>query len=155
MNVQKLQVRADLERMVYNYALLGKIDNITADKIVSFIDLTIGGGDMAEPRGKIIAFPIPEAKQKNAGEDSTPKKPDFTDWRKNFDDSGFEDYKFVGAKILWALYDLRINSLEELANTPPSKIMRCRNVGKKAIAIIKAVLEKNGLVTGGGWEAAL
>jgi hypothetical protein len=58
MDMQKIQVRADLERMVYNYALLGKIDNDTADKIVSFIRLTIGGGDLPEPCGKVIDFPV-------------------------------------------------------------------------------------------------
>ena len=69
MDMQKIQVRADLERMVYNYALLGKIDNEAADKIVTFIRLVIGNDDLPKQRGKIIAFPraspVPEEKTKN------------------------------------------------------------------------------------------
>jgi len=65
-DMQKIQVKADLERMVYNYALLGKIENDTATEIVSFIDAAIGGGDFREIDGwgKIIAFP---QKQSGAG----------------------------------------------------------------------------------------
>jgi hypothetical protein len=103
---------------------------------------------------KLIKFPIPEAKPKNAGE-GLENKPDYSDFLKNFGHSGFADYKFVGGKILWALYFLRINSLEELANTPPSKIKSQRNIGEKALSIIKAVLKKNGLVPCREWETAL
>ena len=37
MDIQKIKGRAELERMVYNYALLGMIENDTATKIVSYI----------------------------------------------------------------------------------------------------------------------
>ena len=56
--MQKIQARADLERMVHNYALLGKIDNETADKIVTFIRLVIGNEDVPKQQGKITSFPV-------------------------------------------------------------------------------------------------
>jgi len=55
--MQKIKVRADLERMIYNYVLLGKIENETAVRIVSFIDEAIGGGNLQETNGIIIDFP--------------------------------------------------------------------------------------------------
>jgi len=144
MDMQKMQVRADLERMVYNYALMGIIENEAATKIVSFIGLTIGG-NMPEPRGRIIAFPVPQ----NAVIPSTPLEDEkekftpFPKWYENFKDSGFDDYKIVGRKILRALWDNGINSLEELAKTPVSKYSG-RGWGNRMFEIINEVLEKNG-----------
>ena len=58
-------------------------------------------------------------------------------------------------KILRTLYRLRINSLEELAETPPHKIRTRHYVGDQSLEIIRSVLEKNGLALGRGWEAAV
>ena len=111
--------------------------------------------DLPKSRGKIIAFPI-KAKLQNTKERSAHENlPCYSDWLKNFKDSGFSDCRFVGGRILWALYSLRINSLDELANTPPRELMKRRNVGKKTIAVIKAVLEKNGFVLCREWEPTL
>jgi len=69
----------------------------------------------------------------------------FSEWLNSFKGSGFEDYNSVGRKILHALHSLRINSLKELANTPPSKIRNRHSVGDKSFEIIQSVLERNGL----------
>ena len=108
--------------------------------------------DLPKPRNKVIAFPTKAELQNTRKVSSHENLPCYSDWRKNFNDSGFADYNYVGHRILWALYDLRINSLGELANTPPGELMKRRNVGKKTIAIIKAVLEKNGFVLGEKWD---
>ena len=47
--------------------------------------------------------------------------------------------------MLHTLHSLRINSPEELTNTPPSKIRNRNSVGGKSPEIIWSVLERNGL----------
>jgi hypothetical protein len=150
MDMQKIQVRADLERMVYNYALLGKIENDTADKIVSFIDLTIGGGDLPEPCGKVIAFPVPATGEQPEPAEKEPYSESFdderklwTEWCKNFKGIEFGDTQYRRLTILRALYALKINSIGELAKTPMDKIKKQRGIGKKSLAIIRSVIEKN------------
>jgi hypothetical protein len=157
MDMQKMKVRADLERMVYNYALLGKIENDTADKIVSFIGLTIGGGDLTEPRCRIIAFPSPVTRQPEPVERRSTSELDESErrvrmkaaWRENFEGI---DFGANHSRILDALYDLRINSLGELAETPPDKIKEFHGIGEKSLAVIRSVIEKNGFTA---WDIAL
>jgi hypothetical protein len=60
MNLEKIQVRQDLKRMVLNYVLMGKITEDHADRITIFIDNVIGGGELGEvtPSGaKVYNFP--------------------------------------------------------------------------------------------------
>jgi hypothetical protein len=59
MDMRKIQIRAELERMVYNYALLGRLENDTATKIVSYIGNMIEGEEPPGPEGRIIYFPAP------------------------------------------------------------------------------------------------
>lgn len=157
MDMQKLQVRADLERMVYNYALLGKIENDTAAKIAAFIGHTIGGGNPPEIRGKIITFPVPAGAAQPAAATIAPPPPDekeqrppFSEWVSNFEGAGFDEYGRAGKKILLTLYERGINSLEELASTPPDAIRRRHYIGDGSLEMIRAVLEKNGFA----WEPA-
>jgi hypothetical protein len=152
MDMQKMQVRADLERMVYNYALLGKIENDTADKIVSFIGLTIGGGNMPEPCGRIIVFPSPMAGKQPEISDDNEQPSSWSVWHKNFEGIRFCGHHYRQLMILKALYTLRINSLEDLAKTPPDKIRKCHGIGEKSLEIIQSVLEKNGFTA---WDIAL
>jgi hypothetical protein len=60
MDIQKLQVRADLERIVLNYSLMNRIKTSEADQIISCLDRVIGS--MPEPQaarlGNIIPFPL-------------------------------------------------------------------------------------------------
>jgi hypothetical protein len=160
MDMQKIQARADLERMVYNYALLGRIGNDAASKIVSFIGYTIGGGDLPEPQGRVIAFPaaamighagIPAPPDDSGGEEESPP---FPVWLNNFRGAGFEEYNSVGRKILHAMYRDGINSLEELAGTHPDKLRR-RGWGYRMFEIIQTVLEKNGFAPCEKWGIAL
>ena len=63
MDLQKLRVRKDLERMVINYFLRGEITEDQSSRICDYIDSTIGGGNYPKPgQGKkgsyIIPFPI-------------------------------------------------------------------------------------------------
>jgi hypothetical protein len=71
MDLQKIRVRQDLERMVINYFLMGKISREQADKIADYVDGVIGGGCLPEPaqrEGKIIYFP-------ETGQDGKPREP--------------------------------------------------------------------------------
>jgi hypothetical protein len=45
MDLQKIKVRQDLARMVYNYVLAGKLTEEQSDSITGHIDNTIGGGN--------------------------------------------------------------------------------------------------------------
>jgi len=156
MDMQKIQARAELERMVYNFAIMGMIGNDAATKIVSFIGDTIGGGDLPEVRGKIIAFPaVARADTLAPSNDDEGKKdlPPFSEWLNNFNGSGFEDYSSVGRKILHALYRDGINSLEELSGTHPDKLWR-RGWGNRMYEIIQIILEKNGFSPCEKWGIA-
>ncbi|MDR0496627.1 MAG: hypothetical protein LBH42_03330, partial [Treponema sp.] len=72
MDMQKMQVRADLERMVINYFLLGEITEDQSADICNFIDNTIGGSYFPEPgerqKGAIIPFPTSYTGQQNKNE---------------------------------------------------------------------------------------
>jgi hypothetical protein len=59
MDLEKIRVRQDLERMVINYFLMGKIEEGQSSEIIDFIDRTIGGGFLPVPsfKGKTIIFP--------------------------------------------------------------------------------------------------
>ena len=64
MDLQKIRVRKDLERMVKNYFLRGEITEDQSARICDFIDNTIGGGNFPQPcrqnNGRaIIPLPIP------------------------------------------------------------------------------------------------
>jgi hypothetical protein len=161
MEMQKIQVRVDLERMVYNYALLGKIENDDATKIVSFIGLTIGGGDQPEVRGRIIAFPTPAGMkppdtakypQPNNDEEEDDDWPSYEEWRIAFKGVGFEEHGRMGEKILLSLYDYRIESLEELAETNPEQVRRRHYIGDQSLEAMRTVLEKNGFVPCREWD---
>ena len=144
-----MQVRAELERMVYNFALVGKIENDAATKIAAFIGITIGGDD--EPRCRIIPFPSSVNIERPAAaeipqplDEEEDERLPYQEWYENFKDSGLGDYGRVSVKILRTLYRLGINSLEELAKTPLYKIKRRHYVGEQSLDIIRAVLERNG-----------
>jgi hypothetical protein len=59
MDLEKIRVRQDLERMVINYFLLGKISEEQSTSIADYIDTVIGGGYLPEPgsKSKTIIFP--------------------------------------------------------------------------------------------------
>jgi hypothetical protein len=147
MDMQKMQVRTELERMVYNFALLGKIENDTATELVSLIGVTIGGDESPELRGKIIVFPSPSpvpGKQPKPSNDD--KQLSWSVWYENFRDIEINGTSHRQLMILRAFYTLKINSLEELAKTPLDKIKKCNGIGEKSLAIILSILEKNGFI---------
>jgi hypothetical protein len=149
MDIQKLQARAELERMVYNYALLGIIDNGIATGIVSFIRNMVGGGERPGLENNIIYFPAPAGMQAPApAEHPAPEAdpmPPFSEYRETFRKLGITAPKNRGT-IYYSLYALRIRSLEELAETPPGKIRR-RGIGPKTYETIRNVLESNGITS--------
>ena len=59
MDLKKIRVRQDLERMVTNYFLMGEIGEKETGEIIDFIDRAIGGGAPPKPcvERKIIIFP--------------------------------------------------------------------------------------------------
>ena len=163
MNMQKMQVRADLERMIYNYALTGQIENDTADKIVSFIGLTIGGNDLPETQSRIIVFPAPpntvapdsvKIPQLLDEKEDDDEQPPYSEWLANFKDTGLGNYGRCSINIFKALYHLGINSLEELAKMPPQRFCDCRIFGLKSYLAIREVLHRHGFITGENWDKA-
>jgi hypothetical protein len=59
MDLEKIRVRQDLERMVINYFLMGKISEEQSNRIADYVDTVIGGGYLPEPssKSKTIIFP--------------------------------------------------------------------------------------------------
>jgi len=54
MDIEKIKVREELNHLVWNYYLLGKIPRGTADRIMAYNNILIGGG---EREGRVIMFP--------------------------------------------------------------------------------------------------
>jgi hypothetical protein len=60
MDLQKIRIRQDLERMVINYRITGDITDEQSEAICNFIDTQIGGGEFSQPGTvgrRIIPFP--------------------------------------------------------------------------------------------------
>jgi hypothetical protein len=62
------------------------------------------------------------------------------------------DFGSIHARILWALYYLRIHSLEKLAGTPASELKLRNRIGRKSLEIIHAALESRGFTLGDDWD---
>jgi hypothetical protein len=154
MDLAKIQVRQDLERMVINYFLLGKISKEQSDKIADYVDSVIGGGYLPEPtRGeKIICFPGVMLEERPQEPPKAPEQPKLSldEHRKGFEGVQFGAYYHT--RIMWTLYNLHIRSLEELAKTPVNTLLRQRNMGQKTIEHIRTVLENRGFTLGKDWE---
>jgi hypothetical protein len=144
----QIQARAELERMVYNYALLGIIDNGVATGIVSFIGNMIRGGEPPRRESNIIYFPAPAEMQ---APDPAEHPASYEEPRLSFAAhcEAFEGVDFggnpTGGRILWALYHNRIHSIEELARTPATNLLDCRRIGQKTLGRIRAALESKGI----------
>jgi hypothetical protein len=142
MDIQKMQVRADLERMVYNYCLMDRIKNSEADQIIRCLDGIIG--PMPEPQtvGKIIPFPKMEI-----GEQKPSKPAGETPWelcKKISEELGLGNIRYLRLKILTAISSAGIKSVEELARYPLEKLARSRGVGERAVSAIREALKAKG-----------
>jgi hypothetical protein len=101
--------------------------------------------------GNIIYFPgawqgeppeLPKASEE-------PPLPPFDEHCEGF--SGV-DFGGIRARILWALYYLRIHSMEELARTPVSKLKFRNRIGRKSLERILVALESRGYTSGKDWD---
>ena len=130
MDIQKIQVRQDLERMVINYFLVGKISKEQSDRIASYIDDVIGGGFFPEPAQgvKVISFPERRAEPDNR-------------LRYYLSKEGI----VFSPSLTWALNELGAYNLETIASISVKKLELCKGVGKKAIARLRAFLQSKGL----------
>jgi hypothetical protein len=142
MDIQKMQVRADLERMVYNYCLMDRIKTSEADQIISCLDRIIGPMPESQAAGKIIPFPKMEIGEQK------PSKPDReTPWelcKKISGELGLMNIKYLGWRILTAIRYAGIKSVEELSRYPLEKLARSRGVGEKAVSAIREALKAKG-----------
>ena len=60
MDLHKIRVRQDLERMVINYRIMGDITEDQCARICDYIDNTIGGGALSQPiKPKLSVIPFP------------------------------------------------------------------------------------------------
>jgi hypothetical protein len=94
--------------------------------------------------GNIIYFP--GAWQEEPPEPSkAPEEPPLPQFDEHCEGFKVVDFGSIHDRILWALYYLRIHSLEELAKTPVSKLKLRYRIGRKSLECILAVLESRGL----------
>ena len=54
MDIEKMKVREELNQLVWNYYLLRRLPEETANRIMAYINVIVGGG---EREGRIIKFP--------------------------------------------------------------------------------------------------
>jgi hypothetical protein len=142
MDLQKIQVRADLERMVINYFLMEKISEEQSEKIVNYIDDVIGGGCFPEPDPgeKIIYFPgaWQEEQSPVPPKDLEPPHPHIRDYL-------YEQGVRFRSNLVWALHDLGAYNLETIAALPIRELESRRGIGKKSIDDLRAFLQSKGL----------
>jgi hypothetical protein len=144
MDIQKMQARADLEQIVYNYCLMDKTKTSEADQIIACLDRIIGPmpKPQAAQRGKIIPFPKVET-----GEQKPSKPAKETSWelcQKISEELGLSNIKYLGLRILTAINCTGIKSVEELARYPLEKLARSRGIGEKAVSAIREALKAKG-----------
>jgi hypothetical protein len=103
--------------------------------------------------GNIIYFPgawreeIPEPPK--APEE--PPLPSFEEHCEGFEGATFGSIS-IHSRIIWALYYLRIHSLDDLSRTPVSKLRLRNRIGLKNLECILAVLESRGYALGKDWD---
>ena len=141
MDIQKIQVRLDLERMVINYFLVGKISKEQSDRIASYIDDVIGGGFFPKPAPGVKVIPFPKCRaepETDSRRYTIPSNPHLRDYLNK------EGIVF-SPSLTWALNELGAYNLETIASISVKKLELCKGVGKKAIARLRAFLQSKGL----------
>ena len=101
---------------------------------------------------KIIPFPGTAGKAPEEREPIPESGPSFAEHCAVFKGVDFGN-KYTRGKIVWALWSLKIHSLEELAETPAAKILTRHRIGPKTLERIRAALESRGFTLGGDWDA--
>jgi hypothetical protein len=150
MDLQKIRVRQDIGRMVYNYYLMGKITERQAGSIVDFIDGVIGGGEITSPEPtecRVYIFPVewrgrdtpmfqvPERRD-NIPE---PPRPDIWDY---FKEHGIH----LKSNITRALHREGAYDLESTAALSAKRLLiRSNGIGEKGIAELREFLQSRGL----------
>jgi hypothetical protein len=151
MDLERIKIRQELSRMVYNYCLMGKIEAWKASRIVAVIDNEIGGGKFASHIqtsnwGKVYLFPVKRQGQDTpvyqapTRGDNTPEPPR-PDLRDCLDKHGIR----LRPSLEYALKKLGAYDLESIAALSAGEITKQRNVGKKSIADLRAFLQSKGL----------
>jgi hypothetical protein len=100
-----------------------------------------------KPERKIIPFPARNAIERKQ---EPPKAPEQRKVSLEEHCEGFKGVQFGAyyhTRIIYALYDLHIHSLEELVKTPPDELSKHRGIGAKTFEIIRSVLESNGIAS--------
>jgi hypothetical protein len=85
----------------------------------------------------------------------SPKEPPIPCYDEHCESFSGVDFGGIQKRILWALYNLRIHSLEELAKTPVSKLKLRYRIGCKSLEIIHAALESRGFALGDDWRSII
>jgi DNA-directed RNA polymerase alpha subunit len=147
MDMRKMQVRAELERMIINYSLMNRIETREADQIISCLNRVIGYAPIpqASRRDKIIPFLKAEAGEQKPREPS--ESAGETPWElclKISEELGLREIKYLGYRILTAISRAGIKNVEELARYPLDKLAYYRGVGEKAVSAIKEALKTKG-----------
>jgi signal recognition particle subunit SEC65 len=143
MDMQKMQAKADLERMVYNYCLMDRIKSDEADQIISCLNRVIGYAPAPQAaRRKIIPFPGVETGEQEHGEPAGEDPWDLS--RKISEELGLQNIRYINNRIQDAIREAGIKSVEELARYPLEKLALCRGVGEKAINAIREALKAKG-----------
>jgi hypothetical protein len=138
MDMRKLQVRADIERMVINYSLMNMIETQEADRIITILDSVLGRMP-ARPAGQyIIPFPV-AVKEKPRHTESEPNY--YSLARKIAEELGVAGLKYIGFRAVSAIASAKVRSVEELAAIPSEELALCHNAGYKVVNAISEALK--------------
>jgi hypothetical protein len=138
MDMRKLQVRADIERMVINYSLMNMIETQEADRIIAILDSVLGRMP-ARPAGQYI-IPFPDG-VRDQPEPRIADYPPYSVSEKIADELGLLGLKYISYKAIMAIKYSGARSIEELAAVPPKKLLCCRNAGDKVVNAISEALK--------------
>ena len=132
MDIEKIKTRAELNRLVWNCHLQGRIAENTATRIMDYIDSTIGGGEIArEAGGRVIVFP----KQ---------NKTYFSPWTAPERVDGNLE-RIIRAKdlplsFITKLPEIDIRSLEDCKGLTVERIEKIRGINEKTAARLHKIL---------------
>jgi integration host factor subunit beta len=101
--------------------------------------------------GNIICFPG-AWREETPDPPKAPEKPPLPSFEDHCEGFSGADFGGIHHRILWALYYLRVHSLDDLAKTPVSKLRLRNRIGRKSLERILAALESRGYAPGKDWD---
>jgi hypothetical protein len=136
--------RAEINRMVRNYTVMGVLNEIQSDSILGVIDRVLPKphNPPIKREGNIIYFPgaLQEQKVLEPSKRQDPLRPELSKVFKYFEEQGIN----LSFKIRFALYNLGGYDLKTITTISARELKKYQGVGEKSIAKLRAFLQSKG-----------